>query len=147
MRSPLTLLQAKHKSHSYYSEIRLATTAPLCTLVDLKLGTWFVPRPFLIPSPKSTSAANNAAGLCLQQIYSLFQQLARLCLQGAVATLGEWFLLVSGNKRLPSIIGVLFSLNGPRLCKHAPLHGTGRAAACAYVHAGNVSCSKTSKLC
>lgn len=132
------------KSHSCYLKIKLEVTTPRCTLVDLTLGIWFIPTPFLTPTPKPTSVENNAAGLCPQQINSPLSSSSQCPhLQGAVAAWSKGFLLVSGKKRLPSIIRVLFSLNGARLCKQAPLHRLGGwMPACVYIHAGNVSCSK-----
>lgn len=58
------------KPHSCYLKIKLEVPTPRCTLVDLTLGIWFIPTPFLTPSPKPTSVENNAGGLCPQQIYS-----------------------------------------------------------------------------
>lgn len=123
------------KSHSCYLEIKLELTTPPCTLVDLTLGIWFIPTPFLTPTPKPTSTENNAASLCPQQIYSPLSSGSQCPhLQGAVAAWSEGFLLVCGKKRLPSVIRVLFSLNGARLCKHAPLHSAGRANASVCTH-------------
>lgn len=120
------------KPHSCYLKIKLEVTTPRCTPADLTLGIWFILTPFLTPSPKPTSVENNAGGLCPQQIYSpLSSSSQRLHLQGAVAAWSKGFLLVCGKKRLPSIIRVLFSLNGARLCKHAPLH---RANASVCIH-------------
>lgn len=64
------------KSHSCYLKIKLEVTTPLCTLVDLTLGIWLIPTPFLTPTPKPTSVENNCCWfVSTRDLFPPFQQL------------------------------------------------------------------------